>query len=153
MRRQFRLFSASNITKRSQMHAQCHQPVVWWFCAGCLLVQARLRPFIHHPGTGGCLTGWRKKPQVKADRCTFGYGYTHELLVYCCTRRVAVKSKHWNCVQGRHLMANPVTHESLTWDHVIWEIPEAVLVLWIGSQTTHFTTIANSTDYPTSKSI
>ena len=148
-------FPASHITKCSQIHTQFS--VTSQSYGGSVPAVCSSRQdgghFIDHPGTRGRQTGWRKKPQLKQTVACFWLWYTHELLVYCCARRVAVKSKHWNCVRGRPLMANPVTHESLTWDHVIWEIPEAVLVLWIGSQTTHFTTIANSTDYPTSKSI
>ena len=35
--------------------------------------------------------------------------YKHELLVYCCICRMAVKSETWNCVRTRPLLANLVT--------------------------------------------
>ena len=39
--------------------------------------------------------------------------YKHELLVYCCIYRMAVKSETWKCVHTRLLLANPVTNRGL----------------------------------------
>ena len=50
----------------------------------------------------------KNEASVKADY--FRLWNTHKPSVYYWICRVAVKSEHWNCMQGKHLLVNPVTY-------------------------------------------
>ena len=105
---QFRLFSAPHISKCSYIDAQSHQPVLWWFLAGCLPGWAS---WSHLQTTWAsvdarqdCEWGLSKSRLLKLWQW-----YKHELLVYCCICRMTVKSETWNCVCIRPFLANLVT--------------------------------------------
>ena len=56
--------------------------------------------------------------------------YKYELLVYCCTYQMTVKSDTWNCVHTRPLLVNPVTYKGDRNEHFCGFIKKAVDVLW-----------------------
>ena len=105
----FRPFSAPHVTKCSYIDAQSYQPVLWWFPASCLPGQAS---WSHLQTTQARIDARQAREWglSKSRPLKLWQWYKHELLVYCCICWVAVKSESWNCVQTRHLLANPVTY-------------------------------------------
>ena len=105
---QFRLFTAPHVTKCSYIDDQSYQPVLWWFPAGCLPCWASWSHLQTNraPLDAKQAHGWGLN---KSNPLKLWQWYKHELLVYCCICRMAVKSETPNCVHTRPLLANPVT--------------------------------------------
>ena len=64
-------------TQNSYIYAWPHQPVIWWFIAGCLSMG--MEPFNDPPSTCGRLTGLRNKAQ-QSSMGNFQHWYLSDIL-------------------------------------------------------------------------
>ena len=143
-------FTPLHITQSSWIHGPTHQPVVWRFIAGWLLVHWR---WGHLKTTPALVDVWQdsETSHSKSSSGNFQHWYLADMLASVYSYRVMVKSVSSCCVRGSRVLSNPVTIRKLIL-HICYKnrcsktrLPCGVAIVCTNPTPFHCTTVYNKT--------